>query len=276
VQGVDYGGSRIEIHIGHPQRQHVPAGILLPFLGIGAGAFNGQIKIESHAGRSAEKEWPHPARPIPGIILAVVTIFPMCGGAVRADFSQWVRRLVRQVTVLSELGASPLHGPARAKVTQTSSTVSKNNHITPMRLVRYTYPSFSNVNTRFAPSPWAGLDTEIDRLFETAYSGTASSRFPVDIHEDKANTYVRAELPGVNRDDIDVQVVDGHLTINATRTTPAVEGQKAETFTLTRAIRLNEEVEADRITALYENGVLNVTLPKREEIKPKKITVAVK
>src|ERR1700739_3235543 len=96
-----------------------------------------------------------------------------------------------------------------------------------MRLVRYPYPNYRS----FAPplngtgrSPWSGLETEIDRLFETAlgnFSSAPNHRFPVDLFEDKDNTYVRAELPGVNRADINVEVVDGYLTITAARKTPA-------------------------------------------------------
>jgi HSP20 family protein len=151
-----------------------------------------------------------------------------------------------------------------------------------MRLVRYTYPQFRSFTpaSRFQRSPWAGLETEIDRLFETALDGfgadTARNRFPVDLYEDKDNTYVRAELPGVNREDINVEVVDGYLTINAARKTPANGTEAEQSFTLSRSISLNEEVDANKVSAAYENGVLTVTLAKREEAKPKKITVAVK
>jgi HSP20 family protein len=152
-----------------------------------------------------------------------------------------------------------------------------------MRLVRYTYPSFRTVTPAygFQRSPWAGFETEIDRLFETALSdfgaSTSSTRFPVDLFEDKANTYVRAELPGLNRDDINVELTDGVLTIAASRkTTPATEGKAEESFSFTRTVNIADEVQTDKITAAYENGVLTVTLPKREAVQPKKITVAVK
>lgn len=159
-----------------------------------------------------------------------------------------------------------------------------------MRIVRYTYPSYRNLAPTlggFARSPWSGLEAEIDRLFETTlgdFTGTANNaRFPVDLYEDKANTYVRAELPGVNRDDINVEVVDGYLAITASRKTPAADGPstgagqaREESFSFSRSVSLNEEVQADKVSAAYENGVLTVTLPKREEAKPKKITVAVK
>jgi HSP20 family protein len=151
-----------------------------------------------------------------------------------------------------------------------------------MRLVRYTYPNsrnFAPVWGTVARAPWSGLETEIDRLFENALgnlSGTASARFPVDLFEDKNNTYVRADLPGVNRNDIKVEVVDGSLKINATRTSPATEGQPEGSYSFCRSVALNDKVDTDQIGAAYENGVLTVTLPKREGAKPKKITVEVK
>jgi HSP20 family protein len=151
-----------------------------------------------------------------------------------------------------------------------------------MRLVRYTHP-YRTLAPSFEAfrSPWAGLETEIDRLFESTISGFdtngTSGRFPVDLYEDKDHTYVRAELPGVSRDDINVEMVDGYLTIAATRKTPATgEGEGEESFSFSRSVAINDEVQADKVSAAYENGVLTVTLPKREEAKPKKITVAVK
>lgn len=158
-----------------------------------------------------------------------------------------------------------------------------------MRLVRYTYPSFRSLTPAFGGlprSPWSGLESEISRLFESALSdlgeSTAGTRFPVALYEDKNNTYVRAELPGVNRQDINVELVEGYLTIAAVRKTPAVpaggEGEAAtpgESFALSRSISITDEIQTDKIAAAYENGVLTVTLPKREEAKPKKITVTV-
>lgn len=152
-----------------------------------------------------------------------------------------------------------------------------------MTLVRYTYPSFRTLAPTAGGSPrspWAGLESEIDRLFETALGdfGGASpaARFPVDLYEDKDNTYVRAELPGVNRADINVEMVDDYLTIAATRKAPTADGKGEDSFSFSRSVSIAEEVQADKVSAAYENGVLTVTLPKREEAKPKKISVAVK
>jgi len=95
----------------------------------------------------------------------------------------------------------------------------------------------------------------------------------VDLYEDKDNTCVRAELPGLTRDDISVEVVDDYLTINGNRKVTDDDGKVTETFSLNRSIALSDQVQADKVTANYENGVLNVTLPKREETKPRKIVI---
>ena len=151
-----------------------------------------------------------------------------------------------------------------------------------MRIVRYSYPSYRTPAAlgRFPQSPWSGLETEIDRLFETALSSftdsTAASHFPVDLYEDKDNTYVRAELPGVNRDEINVEMVEDYLTISATRKTPAGSGENEQSFSFSRSVNIPDEVQTDKVSAAYENGVLTVTLPKREEAKPRKISVSVK
>jgi HSP20 family protein len=146
-----------------------------------------------------------------------------------------------------------------------------------MRLVRYTYPTFRNTSALgFPRSPWSGLETEIDRLFETALSDftPAAPRFPVDLFEDKDSIFVRAELPGLNREDFTVEMTDGVLTIAGQR--KATGENTAEAFSFSRSVNVEADVQTDKVSAAYENGVLTVTLPKREEAKPKKVTVAVK
>jgi HSP20 family protein len=143
------------------------------------------------------------------------------------------------------------------------------NHI-----IRYTYPrSGTQLNRLTGRSLWAGLESEVDRLFQAALADHPAKafapRFPVDLYEDKDNTYVRAELPGVSREAINIEMVDGYLNITASRK------QGEETFSLNRSIAIPEAVQADKVAAAYENGQLTVTLPKQEQAKPRKINITV-
>lgn len=144
-----------------------------------------------------------------------------------------------------------------------------------MNLIRYTHPAFHRQSPLSFGSPWQGLEDEIDRLFTVALGDFASDRrFPVDIYEDKDNTYVRAELPGMDRDAINVEHADGRLTIGATR--KSTQDDAAETLSFSRTLSVPDNlVQADKINASYENGVLTITLPKREESKPRKVAVKV-
>jgi len=149
-----------------------------------------------------------------------------------------------------------------------------------MRIIRYNQPvtrGYARANCGDNRSPWAGFESEIDRLFTSAggnVAGSKATQFPVDLYEDKDNATVRAELPGIKRDDIQVELVDGHLNINATRKTKTGDDEKSSSFS--RSIRVPDTVQSDKVAAAYEDGVLTVTLPKREESKPRKINVAVK
>ena len=149
-----------------------------------------------------------------------------------------------------------------------------------MNLIRYTYPRTTSLVPAFSRSPWNGLESEIDRLFETALGDITAPafehRFLVDLYEDKDNTYVRAELPGLTREDINIELADSYLSINGTRKVTDDDGKVIESIALNRSIAVPEAVQADKISAAYENGVLTVTLPKQEEVKPKKITIEVK
>ena len=137
------------------------------------------------------------------------------------------------------------------------------------RFIQYTYPRSAYINRNAA----AGLEAEISRLFGHAFADFArvarSPRFPVDLYADKDNHYVRAELPGVAREAINLEIVDGQLTISATRQ------ENEQSIELTRTIALPEAVAADQVTASYANGVLTVTLPKQEQAKPRKIDITV-
>jgi HSP20 family protein len=145
-----------------------------------------------------------------------------------------------------------------------------------MRFIQFTQPS----GRVAAPSAQFGgrlgvasIENELDWLFGAALNGSVRGQFPVDVYEDKDNTYVRAEIPGVARDSISVEFADGTLSIQGSRKEKSGEGDKA--VSLSRQVSIVDEVDSDKVAAAYENGVLTVTLPRKEEAKPKKINVSV-
>jgi HSP20 family protein len=110
----------------------------------------------------------------------------------------------------------------------------------------------------------------------------AAATFPaLNLWEDNDNLFVEAELPGLELYDLEIYVNgDNQLTIKGERKRPAVEGgtwhrQERGYGTFSRLIELPQEVNADRVTAEFKNGILTITLPKREEIKPRRIQVKV-
>lgn len=127
------------------------------------------------------------------------------------------------------------------------------------------------------------LRQEVDNLFGSFLSGTESSFsrvYPALNLSEKDNTlYVRAELPGVKPEDLDISVVEGRLLIGGERKID-VEEQKAsyhrrerEAGFFRRTIGLPVRVDTSKVAANMKNGVLTIILPKSEEAKPKKITV---
>jgi HSP20 family protein len=145
-----------------------------------------------------------------------------------------------------------------------------------MRLIRYTTPTYN-------PAAHPSLLDEMDRLFEAAFPRDGfewRGPFPVDLYQNKDAFVVRAELPGFRKEDLSLDLADGLLTITGHQKTAEKTGENNQAEAtpeqrVTRAITLPENVNVEKIAAAYENGVLTVTLPKREEAKPRQIAIAV-
>ena len=104
--------------------------------------------------------------------------------------------------------------------------------------------------------------------------------FPLlNVTEDKDNYYVRAELPGLKADELDISVTGDTISISGERKLP-VEDEKAqyhrrerEAGRFSRIVTLPSQVETGKVDARCADGVLTVVLPKAEEAKPKQISV---
>lgn len=101
---------------------------------------------------------------------------------------------------------------------------------------------------------------------------------PVDIYETQEGLTVVADMPGVDKDGIDVRVDNSILTLQGMVKPVAVGRGVHNEFALIdyfRQFQLGEKVDQNKISAEYKHGVLTIQLPKAEKVKPKQITVQV-
>jgi HSP20 family protein len=132
-----------------------------------------------------------------------------------------------------------------------------------------------------------GLRDELDRLFEPFSELTRGSQLlsvwnpAIDLYEDKDSLIVKAELPGMKKEEIDVSLHDGALSISGERKSEQRvengENYRSERFVgrFHRTVTLPSPVRGDQVKAQYKDGILTITLPKTEEAKPKQIEVNV-
>jgi len=130
----------------------------------------------------------------------------------------------------------------------------------------------------------------MDRIFEEAFlrpwgrwpTLVEESVLPVDVYETDDAVVVEASIPGVKPEDVDVSITGDTLTIKGeTKAERKVERenyirQERRFGSFCRAVTLPAGLEKDKAEAEFQNGVLRITLPKAEEVKPKSIKVKVK
>ena len=130
------------------------------------------------------------------------------------------------------------------------------------------------------------LREAMDSLFENAMitpltggQQQMGGNLPLDVTENEDNFVVKASVPGIDPNDLDITVNADVLTIKGEM--KAEQEKQGERYHLrerrwgsfTRSINLPAPVKADAVEADYHNGVLTLTLPKTEEVKPKRITI---
>jgi HSP20 family protein len=151
-----------------------------------------------------------------------------------------------------------------------------------MTLTRWQRPNFSILDPF---EQLSHLRDEVNRFFEPVSGMTQgfNSWSPaIDLYEDKDNVIVKAELPGMKKEDIDVSLHEGTLMISGERKSEQEyregESYRSERFygRFQRSVLLPSPVSADKVNASYKDGILTITLPKSEEAKPKQIEVNIK
>lgn len=130
----------------------------------------------------------------------------------------------------------------------------------------------------FWENPFGMIDREFGRLVNRWDDGDEGlGSYPVDVHEDDNHLYVDAEMPGFQKDDVSVTLEKGILSISAERNAEEKSGEKhlsERRFTkVARSFTLPVEVDENKVDAKLVDGVLHLTLHKKEEVKPRKIEV---
>jgi HSP20 family protein len=134
------------------------------------------------------------------------------------------------------------------------------------------------------------LGESLDRFFDDRFVGprtvwampTLSSVFPVDVYREDGNLVIKAEVPGVTSEELDISVKDNVLTISGM--TRAEAEIKEENYvrrerrygSFSRSLALPVEAEGDKAEAAFEDGVLTVTIPVAEEPQPEAVKIEVK
>jgi HSP20 family protein len=154
-----------------------------------------------------------------------------------------------------------------------------------MTLIRYQTPELASWS---AADRWSNLRDELNSFFEMPFwSGFARAGQlftgwspALDLYQSNDNVVAVVELPGMRKEDIEISLHDGTLTITGERKRESnSNGEKAERTEryigrFRRTVALPTRVDTGKVSATYRDGILTVTLPKAEEVKPKQIQVS--
>ncbi|MCC6321458.1 MAG: Hsp20/alpha crystallin family protein [Phycisphaerales bacterium] len=127
------------------------------------------------------------------------------------------------------------------------------------------------VSTFFEASPFACASGAARNVARTGFP-------PINIWEDEHAFSVEAELPGFRLAELNIQLVGNELTISGTReiaepTEGRVHRRERASGCFTRTLRLGADIDAEKVHASLDSGVLTVTLPRAENAKPRKIEI---
>jgi len=139
---------------------------------------------------------------------------------------------------------------------------------------------------RWEPYRTAGLESEVSRMFTDLFGRSQESNLTswapaVDIYENEHELVVKADLPDVKPEDLDIRVENNILTIRGERKFEKKVDEKnylrveRSYGSFARSFSLANTVNSEAIKADYKDGVLTLTIPKRDEAKPKQIKVNV-
>jgi len=142
-------------------------------------------------------------------------------------------------------------------------------------LFRYEPIVFDEIFSRTSPAEWS-----LPEIFSQFNFVDRANTYPtINVAEDKDGVQVVAEIPGIPKEDVKLQLHGGTLTISGERKSPEdakdsdVLRREIRYGSFSRTIQLPENIDTEKVTADYANGVLRIALPKQEAAKPKEISI---
>jgi HSP20 family protein len=141
-----------------------------------------------------------------------------------------------------------------------------------MKLIKYDYQPFQVFNEldRWLDGSLSPLH-RLSQFFQEDTWPEMTNTLRVDLFENDRDYLVRFEIPGARREDLDVELEKSVLTV--THRSTAGEGETRREQKATRSVTLPDGVQADKIAARYENGLLSISIPKVEAVRPRTITI---
>lgn len=120
---------------------------------------------------------------------------------------------------------------------------------------------------------------DFNRLYEGSYGMVARNFPPTNLYDIGDHLEIKAEVPGLDKDDLNIKIQGNYLEISGTRKSDAPEGYQAHrvergTASFSRSFTLPSDIDGEKVEAKLENGILTLVLPKAEAAKPRKITIS--
>ena len=129
------------------------------------------------------------------------------------------------------------------------------------------------------------LQTDLDRVFDAFFGGGTANGAPrrwnpaMDLAETEEHLVLKADLPGLDRDDVEIEITDGVLTVSGERKTEHEDSSSGfhrierSYGRFSRSLALPQGVDADQVQAEFDQGVLEVRIPKPAERKPHRVEI---
>jgi HSP20 family protein len=140
------------------------------------------------------------------------------------------------------------------------------------------WPSFGFTDFSRAPTPSTNLRRELERLFGDWERAASSGASTLKFDDDGTNFVLRADVPGLTENDLQISVAGNTVTLRGERKVEVPEGhsvhrRERSAVRFAKSFELPARVDADKVTATLKHGVLTLTLPRAAEVQPRQISV---